>query len=180
MIIWWWWFFFFSFVSLSFSFSPNCWHNTTTKFRAAEHTHIYIYTFTLNIGFASSHNDQPPLLLQHLIVNPPNVQQCASSFSFICCYSNCKESNRVCIYLRCAMNLSLENEWLFHRYKPLGYIHRCHHTYIYTHSIGVNRKCLFLIPHAPIPPLHAHIYTYIYHFLLSLSIELKYHHIAVI
>jgi hypothetical protein len=133
MIIWWW-FFFFSFVSLSFSFSPNCWHNTTTKFRAAEHTHThtYIYTFALNIGFASSHNDQPPLLLQHLIVNPPNVQQCASSFSFICCYSNCKESNRVCIYLRCAMNLSLENEWLFHRYKPVGYIHSCHHTYIYT------------------------------------------------
>jgi hypothetical protein len=135
MIIWWW-FFFFSFVSLSFSFSPNCWHNTTTKIpsgRAHTHTHTHIYIHSLwtlallpptmiNLLFCSNISLSIPRMCNNVLL----------LFSFICCYSNCKESNRVYIYLRCAMNVSLENEWLFHRYKPVGYIHSCHHTFIYT------------------------------------------------
>jgi hypothetical protein len=143
------------------------------------------HTFTLNIAFASSHNDQPLLLLQHLIVNPLNVQQCFLyiggirlfflfvSFSFIC-----KEPDRVCIYLRCATDISLENEWLFHRYKPVGYIHSCHHyTYIYILLERIETAYFQFHTHQS-PPLHAHtIYTYIYLFLLSLSIVLNYHRV---
>ncbi len=163
MIIWWW--FFFSFVCLFFSFSPNCWHNTTTKFRAAEHTHIHsehCLCFLPQWSTPTSHCQSSECVTMLRISS-------SSSFSFICCYSNCKESDRVCVYLRCAIHVSLENEWLFHRYQPVGYIHRCHHTYI--HSIGENRKRLFAIPHAPILPLYMHISIYIYLFsaLSSLS-----------
>jgi hypothetical protein len=135
------------------------------------------HTFTLNIAFASSHNDQPLLLLQHLIVNPLNVQQCflyigGIRFFLLCLSHLFAKSQIACVFIYDVQRIYLfKNEWLFHRYKPVGYIHSCHHyTYLYIHSIGENRNCLFSIPHAPIPPLYAHtIYTYIYLFLLSLS-----------
>jgi len=74
---------FFSFSSSSSS-SPNCWHNTTTKFRTYTQIEIHIHSL-LNIAFASSHNHNDQL--QHLIVNPSLFSTYLSlSLSFICCY----------------------------------------------------------------------------------------------
>jgi hypothetical protein len=105
------------------------------KFRAAEHTHTHTHIYIHSLWTLAL---LPPTMINLLFCSnislsiPRMCNNVLLLFSFICCYSNCKESNRVCIYLRCAMNVSLENEWLFHRYKPVGYIHSCHHTFIYT------------------------------------------------
>jgi hypothetical protein len=111
------------FFRFFFSSSSNCWHNTTTKFRAREKcTHAYISSehwlcfllLSSTSSFKYSISLSIPWMCNNVSYNKKYTSGIFFLFAFIyCCHSNRRESShRVWMYLWCVADVSLENEWL--------------------------------------------------------------------